>query len=205
MQPIIYDVSQGSEEWLALRRGKMTASHAQAISAAGKGLDTYTSEIAAELYTGKCKKMYKNAAMQNGNDTEHLVRIAYEMHTGESVCEIGFAQFNEYVGCSPDGLIGADGGVEIKSRDSDEDSYSLTHLKLLLGEEDFESGYVWQCHMNMLVLERQWWDLVSYDPSFKDKSLFIKRIYRDESKDSKLLNGFEIGKKMITEKYAKLC
>lgn len=205
MQPIIYDVIQGTEEWLALRRGKMTASHAQAIAAAGKGLDTYTSEIAAELYTGKGKKIYKNAAMQNGNDTEHLVRIAYEMYTGESVYEIGFAQYNEYVGCSPDGLVGGDGGVEIKSRDSDEDSYSLTHLKLLLGEEDFESCYVWQCHMNMLVLNRQWWDLISYDPSFKDKSLFIRRIYRDESKDSKLLNGFEVGEKMITEKYVRLC
>lgn len=204
MQPIIYNVQQGSEEWFALRRGKMTASHAQAIASAGKGLETYASEIAAELYTGKGKKIYKNAAMQNGNDTEHIVRVAYEMYTGYSVQQVGFVQYNEHVGCSPDGLVGTDGGVEIKSRDSDGDSYSLTHLKLLLGEEDFESGYIWQCHMNMLELDRKWWDLISFDPSFKDKSLFVKRIYRDETKDSKLLNGFEVGKNLVQKKFNQL-
>lgn len=200
MQPTIYNFNQGSDEWFAIRRGKMTGSHAQAIATAGKGLDTYTSEIAAELFTGKGKKQYKNSAMQNGNDTEDLVRTAYEMYSGNSVYQVGFAQYNDYVGCSPDGLVGNDGGIEIKSRDSDENSYSTTHLNLLLGEEEFESKYVWQCYMNMLVFDRQWWDLMSYDPSFKGKSLYVVRLYRDKNKDAKLLNGFVVGEQSIKTK-----
>lgn len=204
MPLIIYDCQQGSPEWIELRRGKMTASHAQQIGNAGKGLDIYTSEIAAELFTGKTAKTYKNASMQNGNESEYLARIAYEMKTGYTVSQIGFAQYNAYVGASPDGLVGSDGGIEIKSRDSDDESYSTTHLKLLLGEEKFESKYIWQCHMNMHVLDRSWWDLISFDPSFKDKSLFIERIYRDPEMDKRLLSGYETGAKLIETKLKKL-
>lgn len=200
----IYNFEQETPEWYAVRLGKMTASHASEIGNCGKGLDSYTMEKAAELFTGKTKKLRKNSAMINGVNTEPLARFAYEMERGVTIQQIGFAEYNDYVGASPDGLVGEDGGIEIKSRDSDEESFSNTHLKLLFGVEKFDSKHVWQCHMNMFVFDRKWWDLMSFDPAFKEKSLFIERIYRSPKHDEALITGFSMGEAMIKNKLEKL-
>lgn len=205
MQLKVYsDVVQGTDEWHELRRGKFTGSNAQAIASAGKGLDTYTTQIACSIFTGKGKKGFKSDAMQKGNDLEYITRSAYEFATGNTVYEVGFGKLGEWVGSSPDGLIGDDGGVELKTREQDDTSFSEKHGKLLLGEEDFESGYIWQCHFNMYVFGRKWWDLVSYDPSFKDKAIHIHRVERDEDKIEKIVGGLSIGIGLVKKKLQKL-
>lgn len=49
----------------------------------------------------------------------------------------------------------------------------------------------------MLVFDRQWWDLVSYNPLFKEKSLHRVRLFRDTKYDEQLLKGFEVGETLI--------
>lgn len=188
---ILHDLAQGSPEWHAVRLGKMTASHAHTIAVAGKGLSTYCRQIAAEIYTGSAFDSYQSPAMLAGVEEEDLARSAYEMHTGVEVVQVGFAEFEPFFGASPDGLVGLDGGVEFKRKTA------KCHNDLLLGAEDFEPGYVWQCHANMMVFDREWWDLCSFNPTFKDRSLFIKRIERSAECDAKLLAGIEAGKAEI--------
>jgi hypothetical protein len=187
----IHDVQQGTPEWHALRLEKMTASHAHTIAVAGKGLSTYCRQIAAQIYTGMAFEGYTSEAMQRGIDEEDFARGAYELATGADVVQVGFAEFEPYFGASPDGLVGLDGGVEFKRKTS------KCHNDLLLGVVDFEPEYIWQCHANMMVFDRDWWDLCSFNPTFKDRSLFTRRIYRDTACDAKLLAGIEAGKQEI--------
>ena len=189
---IIRDVEQGTPEWHEYRRTRMTASHAQEIATADKGLQTLCRKIAGQIYTGELAPCaFKNQNMITGNEEECFAREAYELTQGVDVEQIGIGLYSDYVGASPDGLIGDDGGCEFKRKTFEK------HNDLLLGAEKFESKYVWQCHMNMLVFDRQWWDLVSYNPLFKDRSLYIQRIYRDPAKDALLLNGFKVGEELI--------
>ena len=44
-------MEQGTDEWFDVKKGKMSASHAQAIASAGKGLDTYILELMSEYYS----------------------------------------------------------------------------------------------------------------------------------------------------------
>ena len=54
-----HNVIQGSEEWLELRKGKLTGSKATPIGANGAGLKTYCKEIAMDI-SGVYKENYEN-------------------------------------------------------------------------------------------------------------------------------------------------
>ena len=126
----IHDILQGSDKWFELRKGKLTSSKATCIAANGKGLETYCKEIVLELI-GIEPESYMNDDMQRGNDLESLGISAYELDTGLTVNKVGFCTNEEYkeTGASPDGLIGEDGGVEIKARNDKK------HFGLMLGDK----------------------------------------------------------------------
>lgn len=188
-----YNMEQGTDEWFAVRDKKMTASHAQAIGNCGKGLDSYIYELMAKHYSSAERANYTNADMERGNELEPDARTAYEFEMREIVKEVGFVEYNEYVGASPDGLIGNDGLVEIKCKSD------TNHLKqMLAGEKGIESKYIWQMQMQMLVTGRQYCDFVSFNPHF-EKSLLVYRVLGDENKFEKLLEGFEKGEEMIKQ------
>jgi hypothetical protein len=191
MLQIVRGIEQGTTEWHELRLGRMTASHAQEIANCGKGLDTLCRKIAGQIFTNTIAPSYKNENMIIGNEEEHYAREAYEILTGNDVEQVTFGIYSDYVGASPDGLVGTDGGIEIKRKTFEK------HCDLLFGVEPFESKYIWQCRMNMLVFDRQWWDLLSYNPLFKGKSLFKLRLHREEQYDEQLLKGFEKGENLI--------
>lgn len=188
---VIHDVEQGSPEWFERRKGKMTASHATAIGNAGKGLETYIVELMAEYYSSGDKEHFSNRHTDRGNEYEPVARELYSFEQGVDVEEVGFIEFNEYVGSSPDGLVGEDGGIEIKCID---DVKYFKHL--LNGESEIDSGHIWQIQMNLLVSERKWWDLVIYNPNF-ERSMCVYRIYPDAVKFTQLEVGFQKGAEMI--------
>ena len=63
----IINCEQGTPEWFEERKGIMTASHAQAIGNAGKGLDTYIHELMAEYYSSGEKEQFSNKHTERGN------------------------------------------------------------------------------------------------------------------------------------------
>lgn len=181
------DVEQGSPEWFELRKGRMTASHAQAIGNAGKGLDTYIVQLMAEFYSSGEKVPFGNAHTDRGNELEPVARAVYEMETGSKVDEVGFIEYGEHAGCSPDGLVGEDGGIEIKSID---DVGYFRHI--LNGQKEVDTKHEWQVQMNLLVTGRKWWDLVLYNPNYK-KSMFVYRYEPNEAMQDALKEGLDIG------------
>ena len=182
---LIYkELEQGTEEWFEVRKLKGTASHATAIRARGKGLQTYARDLVYEYVSNKKKIHYTNEHTERGNELEPQARSVYEMVTGHEVEQVGFIQHNEFIGCSPDGLIGEDGDLEIKCP-SDEIYYDY------LITEDFKapSDYYNQAQMRLLIEERKWCDLFFYNPNFKKG--FIKiRIEPDEVAFKELQEGF---------------
>lgn len=185
------DIKQLSDEWWELREKRMTASHAQAISACGAGLKTYIEKIMQEYYSEADIERFNNRHTDRGHDLENQAGMVYSFEKKIIVKKVGFVTHDEYVGCSPDLLAGDDGLCEIKCL------ADKGHFALIVGGKP-ESKYVWQAQCQMLICEKQWCDLTHYNPNFK-QNLLVYRILPDEKKFNKLRKGFEAGEKMIKE------
>lgn len=175
--------AQGSSEWLAERAGHATASVFKDVLAKIKSGEAASRrnlriKLATERLTGLPVETYKNAAMEYGNETEGMARLAYEAATGNLVEEVGFIKHPtiEWCGGSADGLIGDDGGFEAKCP-----FVSTVHVETLMNG-GIPSEHVAQCQGLMWILNRQWWDFVSYDPRMpKHLQLYVHRVNRDEA------------------------
>lgn len=186
-----YKFEQGTPEWHAIRKGKMTASNATAIGNIGKGLETYTKEIVRKEMSSKVEEELQRKDFDRGHELEPIAREIYELERGVIVDQIGFIELDEFIGCSPDGLVNIDGGTEIKSPDD------KVYFDYLLEEENaIDSGYIWQCQMNLMITGRKWWDLIIYNPNF-EKSMFIFRILPDPKKFEALEKGLAVGREQI--------
>jgi len=187
----IYNCDQYSPEWWALKEKKISASHAQAIGNAGKGLKTYISQLMSEYYSTAERENFSNKHTERGLDLENSAGTVYSFQHDVEVRTCGFVAYNDYVGCSPDLFAGENGLAEIKCPDD------KGHFALLLGGE-FELKYKWQCQMQMLVCEKDWNDLISYNPNFEE-SIIVHRQLPDKKKFDSLLEGFKVGEKLIKE------
>ena len=176
-------IAQGTVEWFALRAGKFTGSRFSDLMARTKsGPSTSRANLlatlAVERLTGMRVETYSNAAMQRGTELEPEARAAYEAHIGDLVQEVAWIPHPtiDYVGISPDGLVGDDGLCEFKCP-----AAMAKHLAALRsGAHAVE--YRWQLQGQLWVTGRQWVDAVSYDPRFPEGlRLAIARVERDET------------------------
>ena len=171
---------QGSEEWIAARLGKVTASRvadvmAKTKSGYGASRANYMAELICERLTGTQADRFTNAAMQWGTDTEPQARAAYEFLHGAEVVETGFVlhPFIEGFGASPDGLVGSDGLIEIKCPNT------ATHIETLLSET-VPAKYFTQMQAQMACTGRSWCDFVSFDPRLPaDMQMWVSRVHFD--------------------------
>jgi len=177
------EITQGSPEWKALRCGKVTASRVADVVARTKtgysaSRANYLAQLIAERLTGTPAETYTNATMQHGVDTEPEARAAYEFYQGATVEQIAFVPHPkiDQAGASPDGLVGADGLVEIKCPNT------ATHLETLLGQA-VPAKYIDQMQFQMACTGRKWCDFVSYDPRMPEHMrLFVRRVERDDKR-----------------------
>lgn len=174
-------MQQGTTEWFMARLGKVTASRVSDIIAKTKsGYSTsrqnYLAQLVVERLTQKQTETYTNAAMQWGTDTEPLARAAYEIANDLMVDEVGFVDHPTIAmaGASPDGLVGADGLVEIKCPNT------ATHIETLLNDT-IKSEYKTQMQWQMACTGRTWTDFVSFDPRMPEKhQIKIIHVKRDD-------------------------
>lgn len=192
---ILHDgIDQGTPEWFEIRKGKMTGSNATPIGNAGAGLKTYIEDILLNLIIEQ-DRGYVSADMERGNRLEPLARLKYELERKTKVVEMGFVEYNKFVGISPDGLVFTDdmskiiGGIEIKAKND------KNHLACLRTDK-IDSGTLWQIQMNMLVTDAEWWDFISYNPNFK-QSLYVQRVLPDQKKIDGLQKGFAMGETLL--------
>jgi putative phage-type endonuclease len=199
------DVIQGSAEWKAIRAGKVTASRVADVVAKtktgwGASRANYMAELVAERLTGEAAESYTNAAMQWGIDHEAEARTAYEFRTDGAVTEVGFAEHPSIsmTGASPDGLIGEDGGVEIKCPNT------ATHIETLL-HQDVPTKYITQMQWQMACTGRKWIDFCSYDPRLPESMrLFVKRVPRDDKRIAELEKEVGVFLSEVAAKVAEL-
>lgn len=174
-------MEQGSDEWKAIRLGKVTASRvADVVAKTRTGWSAsranYRAQLVAERLTGILGESYTNAAMEWGVLNEAEARSAYSFYTGFDVEQVAFAPHPSIAmsGASPDGLVGTNGLVEIKCPNT------ATHIETLLGKS-VPGKYALQMQWQMACTGRGWCDFVSYDPRMpEDLRLFVKRLERDE-------------------------
>jgi len=192
----IYDFEQGSPEWNKAREGNLTGSNATPIGANGKGLETYCKDIAMELVGIKIDR-YSGWDMKRGDELEPFGTMAYELEKEVAIRLVGGCTNSKFkdVWVSPDGLIGEDGGIEMKARNEKK------HFALITGDTS-EIPFN-QIQMCLMITERKYWDFLSFNPNVS-KPLFIKRIYPDPAYHEKLKAGLYRGNKLIkqyTEEY----
>lgn len=166
----IIDCVQGSPEWDRERCGLVTSSNFSLKMQPEK----YMYQKAYERISGiPFNNGYTSKSIDRGNDWEDSNRARYELTTGLEVVQVGLVKHNDYISCSPDGLIGDDGGLELKSPDT------ITHMSYIAANK-FPSNYTPQVQGNLWICERDWWDFGSGDDRWSIRPLFIKRVYRDE-------------------------
>tara|TARA_R110002020_G_scaffold279104_2_gene494491 strand:+ start:3934 stop:4551 length:618 start_codon:yes stop_codon:yes gene_type:complete len=177
---IIYDIEQGSDEWLRLRLGKLTASRFADVISKGRGnapsktREAYMYQLAAEILTDAPQDSFTNKAMEWGNECEPRARAAYEIVSGNNVEECAFITYSEWIGVSPDGLVGDDGLLEIKCPNT------VTQIKRVLANKP-PAEYMAQIQGQLWVSGRKWCDFVSFDPRIDtDADYFCIRVERDE-------------------------
>lgn len=190
---IIHTFEQYSDEYWAVKKGKMSASEAQAIASNGKGLNTYIHELMADYYATTPEEKYTNQWMERGLELEDQALVMYGADNGVTPERVGFFELDEELGCSPDALIGEDGLVEIKCLKNS------NHFKILLyGLDEVDSKFIWQSQMQLLITGRKWCDLIYYNPNF-DRDLIVFRIEPDKEKQEKLKLGIESGRELINK------
>jgi hypothetical protein len=177
-----HDLIQGSEEWRLARCGSVGASSIHEIMARtksgyGASRANLMARLIAERLTGSPQDTYTNASMQWGVDHEAEARAAYSFYSDFAVVEIGLIRHPAIDGahCSPDGLIGEDGGLELKAPNTS------THINTLLSES-FDEKYYLQCQWCMACTKRAWWDLCTFDPRMPEHMRYwCKRVHRDDA------------------------
>lgn len=174
------DMLQHSDEWYAARLGIVTASVVgQLITpktikpAANAETRALTAKLVAERITGWAEDTYASWDMQRGTLDEPIARDAYAQWRGVEVAECGFmvqrTDDGWQLGYSPDGLVGDDGLIEIKSRRPKE------QIAVIIADE-VPSENMAQLQAGLLVSGRKWIDYVSFSGGLP---LYVKRVTPD--------------------------
>lgn len=177
---ILEDLIQGTDEWLDARRGLLTASvMGQLITpgtirpASNDKSRALIAQLAAERITGMSDQAFVNDDMMRGTLHEPIAREKYAEHNKVTVQEVGFVIREDWggirIGASPDGLVGEDGGIEIKC------PRAKTHIQTILSGE-VPAANMAQVQTTLLVTGRDWWDFVSFCAGLP---MFTKRVTLD--------------------------
>lgn len=197
------NVEQGTPEWFAMRRGILTASEMNRIITPAKLLysdsekeRTHLYELAAQTVTEYTEPSYVSDDMLRGREEEILARATYSAKFNP-VKQVGFITNDKWgftLGCSPDGIVGDDGQLEIKGR------VQKYQMQTIITDEMPEE-YKIQVQTALLVSERAWCDFISYCGGMP---MFTKRIYADEKVQAAILDAatkFNVKLAKILEQY----
>jgi len=171
------DIEQNTDEWMALRVGKATASQFACFMANygkpfGDPAKRYALQIALERINGvKDEHGFSNEHMERGKEQEPVAKMLYEDTYFVEALNGGFFDCGDY-GDSPDGLIESDGVIEIKS------VIAPTHYATI-ERGSFDPAYKWQLIGHLDCTGRDWVDFISYCAGFPEHNRLITyRLHR---------------------------
>jgi len=174
---------QGTDEWRQARCGSIGASDAPSVIRRVKsgGFSADRESLLAnkvlERITGTPVEIPKTFAMAQGTEREPEARLLYSMVRGVEVEEVGLVPHPFIKGshCSPDGLVGENGLLEVKC------PLPARHMETLLNEAISEAHNT-QMQWQLCCTGRLWCDFVSFSSDFPPHmQLWIKRVNRDQT------------------------
>lgn len=184
------DLIQGSDEWLAARRGILTASEMKLIvtptlkAASNDKERAHLYELTAQNISGYVEPHYVSDDMLRGQTDEVEARIKYEEKFAP-VKDMGFITNDKWgftLGYSPDGLVGDRGAIECKSR-----RQKFQIETILKGEVPEE--YMIQIQTGILVAELDWIDFVSYSGGLPMKTI---RVFPDTKYQDAIIDAARV-------------
>lgn len=184
------DYLQGTEEWYLARCGLITASEVKNILtpklkiANNDKVRANLYELVAQRYSKFVEPSYINDAMERGYQDEVKARIIYQdtYSPDEGVKEMGFITNDKWgftIGYSPDGLVGDNGLIEIKSRCQ---KYQVQTII----ENQVPEEHIIQVQTALLVSERKWLDYISFCAGLP---MFIIKVYPDKEIQEKIIEA----------------
>ncbi len=170
------DVIQGTSEWAQLRCGVPTASQFHRIitpkGVPSKSAELYMFELIGERLSGEPTVGFTSHWMDRGSELEKEAVDYYSFITGNETEKVGFVTDDQKrYGASPDRLVGSDGLLEIKI------GKPSTQIAFLLNNGSAVEEYRIQAQGQLLVAEREWNDLLAYNPSLPPA---LHRVEREE-------------------------
>ena len=167
-------MKQRSSEWFQVRCGRITGSRFAAVMASSKTVAycRLIDELVREREGSQSIKLPITAPMQWGIDHEDEAREWYTRATRNDVDLVGFVHHPrlDFVGVSPDGLVGARGVLEIKCP-------QLKAYQAFALERRIPSRYAWQVQGQLWVCDRVFAHFMCFYPGAGG---CIVRVERDE-------------------------
>lgn len=171
------DLEQGTEEWHRARLGIPTASMMdKIITPTGKAstqANGYMNQLLADWLAGHPVDAFEsNRWTDQGHEREDQARTLYELVNDVDVEQTGFVFLDgqRNIGCSPDGLVGENGLLEIKNPKG-----SVFVEYLLDGK--LPNKYKPQVQAQLWICGREWCDFMFHHPELGHK---IIRVDRDD-------------------------
>jgi len=173
-----FDIQQNTDEWVEIKIGKFSASIANELlmDKSNKGYIALINRIVEERITGEvCENnQFKgNWATNRGHELEPIARVDYELRNLQAVKIVGVVEHNEWVLCSPDGIINDNALHQIKCPIFSTQKEYLT--KLALGKSPIDSKYYKQLQFELFVTQRDVNVFTSFHPKLKAIDIDIKR------------------------------
>lgn len=194
---------QGEPEWMIARSGIPTASEFDALVTPefairkGEMPKTYLYKKVAEAWQGGPLIGFNFFDMDQGQILENEAKPWYSLEFGAEITPVGFITTDDgRIGCSPDGLLGEDSGIEIKC------PAVHTHVSYVLKGE-LPKDYAAQVHGSMFVTGLSTWTFLSYRRHFPPLVVIVDR---DEEIQEKIaealalfLDEFDVAMKRLEE------
>lgn len=180
-----YDIEQNTDAWMKMKRGVLTASNickvltpAKLQLSASKG---YLYDFCRQKIDDMPYGQFSTRHTDRGHLEEELALTVYQQKFGQ-VTKCGFVENTRHgfkIGCSPDALVGEDGGVQVKSFTPNVQFGNIV-------EDKIDPCHALQVQMELLVTERKWWDIV-YQSSGSHQ--MVTRVYPDFEKHEKIIEA----------------
>jgi len=165
-------MEQRTDAWYQARKGRITASQVGAIL--GNAPYATRADVMRRMvreWHGAPSEFEGNIATEYGTRNEAGALTEYIMETGEDVEAVGFVTREDWAGCSPDGLIGIDGGIEIKC------PFGLRKDETPAFKSIFDQPHYYdQVQFSLWVTERDWWHFYQWSP----RGTMLERMYASE-------------------------